>query len=183
MISQATYEAVASEASDHQWELFDGRLVEKPRMSIPHNRLMARLNAQLVRQLNVDQFEVRMNTGRVRSSGRNFYVPDVHVIPVELLEMSVAAGVELEILDQALPFVAEVWSPSTGDYDVDEKFPIYRQRGDLEIWRLHPYERTLTAWRQRADGGYDESIQKGGVVHPVGLPNVTIDLDDLFNLG
>ncbi|MEP6871059.1 MAG: hypothetical protein ABI939_04320 [Anaerolineaceae bacterium] len=32
-----------------------------------------------------------------------------------------------------LPFVAEVWLPSTGEYDVDEKFPQYQRRGDLEI--------------------------------------------------
>jgi Uma2 family endonuclease len=57
-------------------------------------------------------------------------------------------SLELEIYDEPLPLVAEVWSPSTGGYDVLAKLPEYRRRGDTEIWLLHPYERTLTAWRR-----------------------------------
>ena len=183
MVTQATYKIVSLEDPNHQWELFDGHLVEKPAMSVSHNRLMARLTAQLVRQLDFDEFEVRMNTGRLGYSGRTYFIPDVHVIPLSLIRQIDEGSSALEILSQPLPFVVEVWSPSTGLYDVDEKIPEYLKRGDLEVWRLHPYERTLTAWRRREDGGYDESIQRGGVVHPVGLPNVTIDLDELFNLG
>jgi Uma2 family endonuclease len=74
----------------------------------------------------------------------------------------------------------EIWPRSTGDYDVEEKLPEYQRRGDLEIWRLHPYERTLTAWRRQPDGSYTETIYTGGVVHPVALPGVAIDLDALF---
>jgi Uma2 family endonuclease len=79
-----------------------------------------------------------------------------------------------------LPLVVEAWSPSTGEYDVDTKFPIYRDRGDLEIWRLHPYDRTLTRWVRLADGGYREDVFTGGDVRPVALPDVVIDLDALF---
>ena len=61
----------------------------------------------------------------------------------------------LEVYDQPLPLVVEVWSRSTGDYDVEEKLAVYQQRGDLEIWRIHPYERTLTAWRRLPDGSYE----------------------------
>ncbi len=183
MVSQATFEFVAIEDPNHQWELFDGELGKKPTMSVSHNRLMARLGAQLVRQLDVDEYEVRMNTGRLSSGEHTYFVPDIHVIPIKVIRSIAAIDSQLEVFSQPMPFVVEVWSPSTGEYDVDRKFPEYRTRGDLEIWRLHPYERTLTMWRRRDDGGYDESIQKGGVVHPVGLPGVTVDLDQLFNLG
>ncbi len=37
-----------------------------------------------------------------------------------------------------------------GRVDVESKLPDYRRRGDLEVWRIHPYERTLTAWRRCA---------------------------------
>jgi Uma2 family endonuclease len=47
-------------------------------------------------------------------------------------------GDELELYVEPLPLVVEVWSPSTGQYDVDEKLPEYQRRGDLEIWRFHP---------------------------------------------
>jgi Uma2 family endonuclease len=58
--------------------------------------------------------------------------------------------------------------------------PVYQQRGDLEIWRIHPYERTLTSWIRQADGSYLETTDREGVIHPVALPSVTIDIDELF---
>ena len=85
----------------------------------------------------------------------------------------------LEVYDAPLPFVAEVWSPSTGDYDVDAKFPEYRARGDLEIWRIHPYDHVVMAWIRGDDGEYDERTYTGGEVRLAALP-VTIDLDLLW---
>ncbi len=77
--------------------------------------------------------------------------------------------------------VAEVWSPSTGNYDVDAKIPEYQRRGDLEIWRLHPYDRMLTVWRRQEDGSYETFEQIGGSIQPFALPGVTIDIDSLFD--
>ena len=77
--------------------------------------------------------------------------------------------------------MVEVWSPSTGDYDVDAKLPVYQQRGDLEIWRIHPYERTLTTWRRQPDGSYEETLHRDGTITPVALPGVTIDLGALLD--
>jgi Uma2 family endonuclease len=86
----------------------------------------------------------------------------------------------LEAYEAPLPLVVEVWSPSTGEYDVDSKLPEYQRRGDLEIWRLQPYERTLTAWRRQPDGTYAETVCTGDTIRPIGLPGVAIDLDTLF---
>jgi Uma2 family endonuclease len=183
MVSQATYEAISLEDPFHQWEMFDGRLTEKPSMTVYHNRLMARLTAQLVRQFDENEFEVRMNTGRLSSGGFNYFIPDVHVVPVRLIRSDSTNSSPRDVLSEPMPFVAEVWSPSTGDYDVDQKFPEYKARGDLEIWRLHSNERTLNAWRRRDDGGYDESLHSGGSVRLLALSGVIIDLDQLFRLG
>ena len=62
--------------------------------------------------------------------------------------------------------MVEIWSRTTGDYDYDitAKLPSYRERGDAEIWLIHPYERTLTAWRRQPDGSYAEETYRGGVV-------------------
>jgi Uma2 family endonuclease len=76
--------------------------------------------------------------------------------------------------------VVEIWSPSTGDYDVDEKIPEYQRRGDQEIWRIHYFERTLTAWRHQPDGSYLEAEVNDRTVAPVAFPWVTIDLDAVF---
>jgi Uma2 family endonuclease len=86
----------------------------------------------------------------------------------------------LAIFSGPLPLVVEVWSSSTGDYDVDTKLPVYQERGDLEIWRIHPYARTLTSWQRQPDGSYQETIHRGGIVTPVALPGVAIDLETLF---
>ncbi len=90
------------------------------------------------------------------------------------------SGGPLESYAEPLPFVAEVWSRITGDYDVDTKFPEYKRRGDLEIWRVDPYERTVTAWRRRPDGEYSETGYSGGIVPILSLPNVTVSFDELF---
>ena len=81
---------------------------------------------------------------------------------------------------EPLPLVVEVWSPTTGRYDLATKLKGYKERGDLEIWYIHPYERTLTVWRRQPDGSYDEALYEGGIVPVVSLPGVSIDLDALL---
>jgi Uma2 family endonuclease len=74
-----------------------------------------------------------------------------------------------------------VWSPSTGAYDIAGKLPEYRRRGDAEIWYVHPYERTLTAWRRQEDGSYTETVyHEDEVVEVASLPGVRITLAELF---
>jgi Uma2 family endonuclease len=87
----------------------------------------------------------------------------------------------LEVYDEPLPLVVKVWSRSTGDYSVPEKIVAYQQRGDLEIWRIHPFERTLTVWRRLPGGSYEETIHREGIVSPAALPGVAIDLAGLFD--
>ena len=153
-------------------------------MSVSHNRTMARLAHQLSRQLDVDHFEVRTNTGRLRYADETYFIPDVHVVPVTFLATDDGQETaSLEVIGAAMPFVAEVWSSSTGEYDVDRKLPEYQRRGDVEIWRIHPYDRTVTIWRQQGDGTYEVSIATGGRIRLAELPGVVVDLDDLFDFG
>lgn len=121
-----------------------------------------------------------MDSGRVRRSEQNTYIPDVMVVPLEALRRLFKRPFALEVYDLPLPFVAEVWSPSTGGYDVGEKLAEYQRRGDAEIWRVHPFERTVTAWQRQPDGGYREIVHRGGTVELIALPGVIIDLDALF---
>jgi Uma2 family endonuclease len=86
----------------------------------------------------------------------------------------------LEAYAGPVPLVVEVWSPTTGEYDVDRKFPEYRARGDLEIWRVHPGEQRVTRWIRQADGSYRESSHDGGRLELAHLPGVVVDLDALF---
>ncbi len=150
-------------------------------MTFAHNDLMFELGHLLRGQLDRDEYRVRVNAGRLRRQDATYYIPDVAVIPLPLAASFKDRDDVLEVYDAPLPLVVEVSSPSTGDYDIDAKLPEYRRGGDYEIWRLHPYERTLTTWHRQPDGSYTESVHRGGSVRPVALPNVTIDLDLLLS--
>jgi Uma2 family endonuclease len=165
----------------NQWELHRGELRRKPAMSYEHNDLTDRLAFLLTGQVDERSFRVRNGKGHVRHSTESYYIPDLYVVPVELTRSLRGRPDVLEAYDAPLPLVIEVWSPSTGQYEVDAKLPEYQRRGDLEIWRIHPYDRTLTAWRRQPDGAYVESHHAGGTIQPIALPDVTINLDTLFD--
>ena len=180
-VSEQTYEQVALEDPEGQWELVCGRLRSKPGMTFAHSHVLQVLNRRLTSQLDERYYTVNINHARLRISIGAYYIPDLCVIPLALERQKFEQMPDrLEVYDEPLPLVVEVWSPSTGDYDVEEKLREYQQRGDLEIWRIHPYERTLTAWRRQPDGSYTETLHKSGTVHPVALPGVTIALESLF---
>jgi len=179
-ISEETYRALALTEAGKGVELHRGCLREKPGMSAEHGDVVMSLAGSLFRQLDRDEFRVRADHARLRRSAENYYIPDVAVIPIALHRALRQRPGSLDAYAEPLPLVVEVWSPSTGDYDVDEKLPEYQRRGDREIWRLHPHERSLRAWRRNPDGTYAESAHRGGLVRPAWLPNVEIDLDALF---
>jgi Uma2 family endonuclease len=180
-VSEKTYRRVALEDPEGKWELWCGQLRRKPGMTTDHNEIARRLQRRLVLQVDERDYSVATDNGRVRISGGTFYVPDLCVIPRALVErLRREQPAALEVYDEPLPLVVEMWSPSTGGYDVEHKLREYQRRGDAEIWRIHPRERTLTARRRQPDGSYTETVFTGGVVEPVALPGVRIVLDELF---
>lgn len=131
-------------------------------------------------QLDSLSFDVRVNSGRVRRVVEFYYMSDVAVIPRDLwLDLPEQPG-NLEIYDAPLPLVVEIWSSSNGADDVDRKLGGYPQRGAGEIWRLHPFERTLGDWRRQSDGTYTETLYRSGSIEMVSLPTVTTDLNVLL---
>jgi Uma2 family endonuclease len=102
--------------------------------------------------------------GRLRISDKNYDVPDMVVVPTEYESALGRQPKSLDAYPEPMPLVVEIWSPSTGDYDIDRKLPEYHVRGDLEIWRLHSRERTLIAWVRQPDGTYLAAVNRGGVV-------------------
>lgn len=180
-ISMKTYERVALEDGDGLWELVCGRLREKPGMTADHNFTMTRTGMDLGRQLDESRFQIRINAGRM-SIETTAYIPDVMVIPTPLFQrMRQERPRGLERYTEALPLVVEVWSPSTGRRDRTQKLRFYQERGDAEIWLIHPYERWLRAWRRQFDGSYTETQFSGDtVVEAVALPCVRITLARLI---
>ncbi|MGH2614688.1 MAG: Uma2 family endonuclease [Thermomicrobiales bacterium] len=180
-MSEHAYQEFVLSGVEGAWELHDGRLVEKPGMSWEHGGFTTFLAHLLLLQLDRREFWVAVNDWRTRQSPATIYIPDIAVAPVAYGEPFRNRPCTLAIFSDPLPLVVEVWSRSTGDYDVDAKLLVYQQRGDLEIWRIHPYERTLTSWVRQPDGSYQETIYQGGIVSLAALPGVTIGLDELFD--
>jgi len=175
-----TYEEIALAEPERQWELHHGALREKPGMSAEHNHVQDELYGALRDGVDRAAFRVSANAARLRAGDDATYVPDLVVIPAALREEQRRRGERLEVHDAPMPLVVEVWSPSTGTYDVDTKIPAYRVRGDAEIWRVHPFERTLTRWLRLPDGNYERTIHTSGTIRPRALPGAAVDLDALF---
>lgn len=179
-VSDAAYRQLMLAAEDRRWELHAGQLRKKPDMTAAHNMAYRRLGRQLMRQLDADEWEIFIDNGKVHRPSGGFYLPDLFVAPMSVVRALLVTPRTFEEYEEPLPLVVEVWSPSTGAYDVDEKVPVYQELQDREIWRIHPYERTVTVWRRRPDGNYDVSVHRGGTVSPIAFPQVTIAIDALF---
>jgi len=179
-MSEDAYQQFVLTGVEGAWELHDGRLVEKPGITWKHGSIVALLSHLLQLQLDWSEYQVRINEGRVQKPGNTIFIPDLLVVPTTA-GSEIRDQLTLAIFTDPLPLVVEVWSPSTGDYDIDTKLPIYQQRGDLEIWRIHPYERTLTSWQCLPDQSYQATLYRGGIVKPVALRGVMIDLNSLWD--
>lgn len=179
-VTEETYLRLVQEDPDTKWELHCGRLQSKPAMTFEHRQLAWVLGFRLQQQLPRESFVVRVEAGHVRRSETEHFIPNVMVFPREMAARLFSVPGTVEVFTEPLPLVVEVWSPSTGTYDVTDKLPEYQRRGDREIWLIHPYRRTLSSWTRQADGSYTEQVYQGGPVRPSALAGVMIDLDALF---
>lgn len=181
-ISEADYVRLALDDYKTKWELHDGILVEKPLMSFTHVDVLDTLDHQLAQQLDFREYRILVNDGRLRREPGTYLIPDVSILPSETLRRLRRAQPEgLGVFDEPFLFVAEARSPSTGNYDVNVKIPVYKERGDREIWRIHPQQRTVTRWTRNDNGIYTETELTSGQVHLFALPHVVVDLDTLFD--
>jgi Uma2 family endonuclease len=181
-ISEETFKRVSLEDPDGKWELDDGCLRRKPKMTFKHNEVQILLGHALLSQLDRSEYVIRIDAGLVRRSATRFYIPDLMVISRADAQRQFPDLDTWEVYTDPMLLVVEIWSPSTGRYDLTRKLAEYKRRGDREIWFLHPIEHTLTTWRRQADGTYTEALHRGGQVQPATLPSVTIDLDEIFRL-
>lgn len=144
-LSEEEYRRIVLGDPQGQLELHDGLLREKPGISVEHGAIMALLMGMLHSQLDRSEFRLRAGHARLRVSASTYYVPDIVVIPTPIGQALRQNPRELDVYPEPLPLVIEIWSPSTGYYGAQEKLPDYQRRGDLEVWSVHPYVRTLTA--------------------------------------
>lgn len=176
-VSEEEYRRLALDGENAKLELFRGQLREKPAVTVRHSRAAIETVGQLLVQLDRGRYRVSLGQARLRVSADTYYVPDVCVIPAAMEQALGDDPYMLDAYSDPVPLVVEVWTPSTGRFDLASKIPDYQERGDREIWFIHPYERTVTIWRRLPNGRYDESLYQAGIVVPDSLPGVEVDLD------
>lgn len=180
VISSKTDRRIVAEDPNGAWEPVDGRRREKPAMTLWHNDARALLGHALMRSLDSSRFRVHCGGARLELIERNYFVPDLVVIPAESSMPLRAQVFASNFYASPLSLLVEIWPPPTDAWCVDEKIPLYKARGDKEIWRMRPYERTLTIGRRQPGETCSESFHKNGAFHPAFHPNVAIDLGRLF---
>lgn len=120
-VSVETYQQLVLEDREGHWELVCGRLRQKPPMTAEHNQAARLLGRLLDRQLELAHSTADTGTTRLRLSSGSCYEPDVCVIPMAAVRRLRERPGTFEVYEEPMPLVAEVWPPSTGAYNVEQK--------------------------------------------------------------
>lgn len=150
-VSEETFRRISLEDPDGHWELDGGCLRQKPDKTFERNQAIDLISRSLHLQLDPAEFVVRADTALIRRSATRYYIPDVMVIPRSMARRLFPEPGMWEVYTEPVLLVVEVWSPSTGRFDVTDKLTEYQRRGDQEVWLIHPLRQTLTVWRRQAD--------------------------------
>ena len=164
-------------------ELIDGiaYVREPPSPSRPHQELVGELYLQIRLALEgrryrayVAPFDVRLpKAGEADHQIDTVVQPDVLVV-CDLNKLD-ARGMR-----GAPDWLAEILSPTTASHDQIVKLPVYERAGVLEVWLIHPTDRTLTIYRLE-NGRYGRPLvhQLKGRTTMTAIPGVSIDWDRL----
>ena len=154
---------------------------EPPAPSRPHQELVGELYHQIRLALKgtrcrayVAPFDVRLpKAGEADDQIDTVVQPDVLVV-CDLNKLDVRG------MRGAPDWLAEILSPTTASHDQVVKLPVYERAGVLEVWLIHPIDRTLTIYRLES-GRYGRPIIQPleGRTTMSAIPGVNIDWDRL----
>src|SRR5262245_11040104 len=128
-MSPEEYEHLALGEAGRGWELVNGRLREKPSMSIAHEFMSYDLAVFLTNHLPRDRYRVHHDSAKLKRADRSYYIPDVAVTSPSGADLLRADPHALNLHVDPVLLVVEVRSPSTGDYDLETKIRAYQDRG------------------------------------------------------
>jgi Uma2 family endonuclease len=167
---------------DERWELIDGRAYAMAAPTLPHQRLVGELGAQLILQLRGATCEALVSPVDVRLPTAD--EPDdaiVNVVQPDVLVVCDPAKLDVRGCRGAPDFVIEVLSPSTAERDRVAKLELYERHGVREHWLVHPAERLVTVHRREGDRFALTLMQRATGRLPVAvLPGVEVDWDLAF---
>jgi Uma2 family endonuclease len=182
---QYTYADYLTWLDDKRRELMDGfiRMMSAPVEN--HQRISGDLFGEL-RQI------IKKNKGKCRIYHAPF---DVRLprngekednLIYTVVQPDICIVCDLSKLDQrgclgAPDFIAEIQSPATAKYDLNEKFNLYEAVGVREYWVVFPADKEIQIFLLQPDGKYDKgTLYETGKI-PVNIfDGIEIDLSDVF---
>ena len=156
-------------------DLIEGRIIDMPHEGPDHVGTIAYLN-----QLMIDTFRnhaITLIQSTVRLSDISLPQPDI-----TLLKPRADFYRKAHARPDDMLLVAEV-SRTTRRYDLGHKVPFYARHGIPEVWVFDLEDTNLHVFRRPMRGDYAERavIQTPGILQPLALPHVQVDVSKVFD--
>ena len=164
-------------------EIVNGESRIMPPPNKKHADLIAKLLTVLVRQLDDYEYQV-LSQGAGLGIERvplTYRIPDLMVFRAEARRRDRAeAGQNDPYIWTAPELVVECLSPSNRKGSIQELLADYVRIGVPEVWLLDPKPPQFTSYRYESGALKQWLAAEGGLVTPILLPNVTVDLAQLW---
>ncbi len=172
----------ALEGGPPNYELVNGRLVEKLEVASWHDMLLFRLVALMAGHVRRHRLgELVGSTTPLQTAAFSGRKPDLFLIPRDQYNR-----VGRNVVHGVPPFVAEILSPTTGNVDRTDKRDEYAQLGVGQYWLIDFPHRAVEVHelRPQADGSraYEliETVRGDAVFRPSLFPGLEIPLAEVW---
>ncbi|TMR08443.1 Uma2 family endonuclease [Nonomuraea turkmeniaca] len=159
----------------NRYELFNGSLLVSPAPTPPHQRIIYRLQ-RILDDAMPSELEP-LSTINLRVTDKNFYIPDLVVVPEDSVE-----SVGLMFSPRDILLAVEVGSPSTTWQDKSLKTIAYASAGIPHYWRIETDEGpALYVYQLSGDNYESPTAYKAGTLAELTAPfPVSFDPADLL---
>lgn len=122
--------------------LIDGEIIDMPAPNLAHQEIILRLSSWLLNKLQEIHGKVYISPTDVILDKTHIVQPDVLWVAEERLSI-----LDVNRVNGAPDFIAEVLSPSTARFDRRDKFRLYERHGVRELWFADPAAHLIEVWR------------------------------------
>jgi Uma2 family endonuclease len=171
---------------DEMVELINGKIYKmSPAPNTAHQKVSGELHLQIAYFLKGKKCKVFHAPFDVRLPNSNSETDNEKVTTVVQPDLCVIC--DPKKIDEkgclgAPDWIIEILSPHTSAKDLNQKFDVYEKSGVKEYWVVHPFEQTILVYILES-GKYKATHRpfvKGDKLSPITLPELSIDLEEVF---
>jgi Uma2 family endonuclease len=125
-------------------------------------------------------FDVRLATSGKDQNDRSITT----VVQPDICVICDSAKIDSRGCLGAPDWIIEIISPNTSHKDLHEKFDIYQEAGVKEYWIIHPQDQTVMVFILNSQQQYEAKAKpftRGDIIYPDTLPELGIDLNEIFD--